>query len=104
MKRKIALLVITGLIASALITAPAAADPDPSDGPTVYVGDVDVDQLKQVIGLGIDREDLTSRGRSASGKLSIEVVLSPPAAAKLTAVGVELTEKKIGGTTGRASG
>ena len=98
MRRKIALLAAVGLLLPALTATPAAAAPSPDAGMTVYEGQLDAAQLEQVAELGLDREDITGRGRAADGRLGVEVVLSRHQAAKLAAVGVRLTEKKIGGT------
>ncbi len=98
MRRKIVLVIIGALVASALGTVPPAAA-KPKDGPgiTVYRGELTADQLKQVSALGLDREDLVTRGR-AGGKISVEVVLSGLEAAKLKSAGIELSEKKVEGT------
>jgi hypothetical protein len=76
----------------------ASAEPKANQGPTVYVGDLTSDQLKQVSDLGLDREELVNRGRIGD-KVSVEVILTRLQAAKLKAVGVELAEKKVGGAT-----
>ena len=56
------------------------------------------EQIKKVGDLGLDRENLVSRGR-AGDKFRIEVVLSRSQAAKLEASGVTLAEKKVDGAT-----
>ena len=96
---QIVLVIIGALVASILSGAPtASADPKDQAGPTVYVGDLTPDQIKQVSDLGLDREELVSRGR-AGDKMNVEVILTRQQAAKLKAVGVELAEKKVAGTT-----
>ncbi|SDS38755.1 Immune inhibitor A peptidase M6 [Friedmanniella luteola] len=98
MRRKVVLLVIGALVATALGSAPpASAAPTTEPGPTVYVGELTADQLGEVGDLGLDREELVSRGR-AGDKFRVEVVLSRRQAAKLEAIGVELTEKEVAGT------
>jgi len=98
-RRKIVLVIIGALVASILSGAPtASADPKDQAGPTVYVGDLTPQQIKQVSDLGLDREELVSRGR-AGDKMTVEVILTRQQAAKLKAVGVELAEKKVAGTT-----
>ena len=99
MRRKIGLLIIGALVATVLGGMPtASAKPKAEPGPTVYVGELTSAQLKQVTDIGLDREELVSRGR-AGDKMKVEVVLSRQQAAKLKAVGVELAEKEIAGTT-----
>jgi hypothetical protein len=97
MRRKIVLLVVASLTASILLAAPAQARPAADGGPTVFVGQLTAAQLEQVADLGLDREDILSRGRGKDGTLAVEVVLSRYQADKLAAVGVPLAEKKIGG-------
>jgi len=98
-RRKIVLVIIGALVASILSGAPtASADPKDQSGPTVYVGDLTTEQIRQVSDLGLDREELVSRGR-AGDKMTVEVILTRQQAAKLKAVGVELAEKKVAGTT-----
>ena len=99
MRRKIVLVIIGALIASAFGTAPtASAAPKDGAGITVYRGELTKDQLGQVSELGLDREDIVTRGR-AGDKVTVEVVLSRLQAAKLKADGVKLAEKKIDGST-----
>lgn len=95
--RKLVLVMIGALVASVLGAAPpAAAAPKAGPGPTVYVGELTSDQVKQIGSLGLDREDLVSRGR-VGDKVKVEVVLSRLQAAKLKASGVELAEKEVRG-------
>ena len=76
MRRKVVLLIIGALVATVLGGMPtASAEPKAGPGPTVYVGELTPDQLKQVADLGLDRADLVSRGR-AGDKIAVEVVLS----------------------------
>jgi len=96
-RRRVVLVIIGALVASFLGAAPpAAAEPKAGPGPTVYVGNFTPDQVKQIGSLGMDREDLVSRGR-VGDKVKLEVVLSRLQAAKLKAAGVELVEKEVRG-------
>jgi Zinc carboxypeptidase/Immune inhibitor A peptidase M6 len=98
MRRKVVLLIVGALVATLLGGMPtASADPKADPGPTVYVGELTADQFKKLGDLGLNRENTVSRGR-AGDKFRVEIVLSPREAAKLKASGVELTEKKVGGT------
>ena len=98
-RRKIVLVIIGALVASALGSAPtASAEPKDDAGITVYRGDLTPEQLRQLGSLGLDREEVVTRGR-AGDTTSVEVVLSRLQAAKLRASGVELTEKRIDGST-----
>src|SRR5690242_15893758 len=100
MRRSFALLAAGAVLAPLLTVQPAAAAPAaPDRGLTVYEGHLDAAQLEQVASLGIDREDLTGRGRGSDGRLAVEVVLSRQQAAKLTALGLGLEEKRVGGST-----
>ena len=75
-RRRVVLVIVSALVASFLGAAPpAAAEPKAGPGPTVYVGEFTPDQVKQIGSLGVDREDLVSRGR-VGDKLKLEVVLS----------------------------
>ena len=97
MRRKIVLVIIGALVASALGAAPPTyAKPRAEAGPTVYVGQLTTEQLKQLGGLGLDRDEVVSRGRTGD-RTSVEVVLSRSQAAKLQAGGVKLSEKKVDG-------
>ena len=97
MRRKVVLLVIGALVATFLGGMPtASAKPKADPGPTVYVGNLTAEQIRKVSDLGLDRDNLVSRGRSGD-RFRIEVVLSRSQAAKLKASGVELTEKKVDG-------
>ena len=97
MRRKVVLLIIGALVATLLGGMPtASAEPKANQGPTVYVGELTTDQLKQVADLGLDRSELVNRGRSGD-KMAVEVILSRAQAAKLKEAGVELAEKKVGG-------
>ncbi len=98
MRRRVVLLIIGSLITTVLGVPGASAEPDPDPGPTVYTAELSADQLSTVGTLGVDREDLVSRGR-AGDKFRVEVVLSPGQAEKLEAGGLELTEKRVDGAT-----
>ena len=98
MRRKVILFVIAALGASLLVAPPpAAAEPASPPGTTVYVGELSTDQLRQVVGLGLDRGSLITRGR-AGDRIRAEVVLTRYQAAKLNALGVRLDEKRVDGT------
>jgi hypothetical protein len=100
MRRSLALLAAGAVLAPLFVASPALAAPAARDtGLTVYEGRLSASQLEQVATLGVDREDLTGRGRGADGRLAVEVVLSRQQAEKLTALGLGLTEKRVGGTT-----
>ncbi len=96
--RSIAFLVcalVAGLLGVA--APPASAAPPPEAGPTVYVGELTTDQLKQVADLGLDHGTVTSRGAAADGKFAVEVVLTRGQAQKLNALGLSLVEKQVAG-------
>jgi hypothetical protein len=87
-------------MASVLATVPtASAGPSPSDGPTVYVGELTAGQLKQLSELGLDHGSLATRGASSPGKVAVEVILSQSQAAKLNTSGLKLAEKEVAGAT-----
>ena len=87
----------TGCVLPAAPTA--SAKPKPEAGPTVYVGELTPEQLKQLSDLGLDRSDISARQGATKGTTSVEVVLQRRQAAKLNALGLKLDEKKVGGTT-----
>ena len=96
--RSIAFLVcalVAGLLGVAAPSASAA--PPPEAGPTVYVGELTTDQLKQVADLGLDHGTVTSRGAAADGKVAVEVVLTRQQAQKLNSLGLTLAEKQVAG-------
>ncbi len=98
MRRKVILFVIAALGASLLVAPPqAAAEPASPPGTTVFVGELSTDQLRQVVGLGLDRGSLITRGR-AGDRIRTEVVLTRYQADKLNALGVSLAEKRVDGT------
>lgn len=100
MRRKLVLLVVGGLLASALVASPgASAAPRPEPGPTVFVGQLTPEQLQQLAELGLDRGDLTARRGASKDTTSVEVVLTLRQAAKLNGLGLKLTEKKVNGAT-----
>ncbi len=94
--RAIVLVLAAALAAAFLIGSPAAAQPKPEPGPTVYVGQLTTEQLERVRGLGLDRDSLRSTGR-AGDRLAVELVLSRYEAGKLAALGIKLTEKRVDG-------
>ena len=55
MKRRFVLLVVGAVVASVALTAAptASAKPKPEAGPTVYVGELTPEQLKQLSDLGL---------------------------------------------------
>ena len=73
--------------------------PKAEAGPTVFVGELTHEQLKQLSDLGLDRSDLQARPGASKGTTSVEVVLSRRQAAKLNGLGLKLEEKKVGGDT-----
>ena len=73
----------------------ASAKPKPEAGPTVYVGELTHEQLKQLSDLGLDRSDLSVRQGATKDSASVEVVLSRRQAAKLNGLGLNLHEKKV---------
>ena len=100
MKRRLVLLAIGAMVASLLVATPtASAKPKPEAGPTVFVGELTHEQLKQLSDLGLDRSDLSARQGATEGTTSVEVVLTRRQAAKLNALGLKLEEKKVGGVT-----
>jgi hypothetical protein len=101
MKRRVVLLVVGAVVASVALTAAptASAKPKPEAGPTVYVGELTPEQLKQLSDLGLDRSDISARQGATKNTTSVEVVLQRRQAAKLNSLGLKLEEKKVGGTT-----
>ncbi len=95
-RRRVVLLIIGTLVATTLGLPSATAKPEPDSGPTVYTAELSAGQLSTLGTLGVDREDLVSRGR-AGDKFRIEVVLSRGQADKLEASGLQLSEKKVDG-------
>ena len=97
MRRPAVLLVIVALVAALVGVAPTAhAAPPDKASPTVFVGELTTDQLRQISDVGLDHGDLVMRG-AAGDKFRVEVVLTPLQAAKLKANGLPLEEKRIGG-------
>jgi hypothetical protein len=70
------------------------AKPKPEAGPTVYVGELTPEQLKQLSDLGLDRSDISARQGATKNTTSVEVVLQRRQAAKLNSLGLKLEEKK----------
>ena len=101
MKRRFVLLVVGAVVASVALTAAptASAKPKPEAGPTVYVGELTPEQLKQLSDLGLDRSDISARQGATKDTTSVEVVLQRRQAAKLNSLGLKLKEKEVGGTT-----
>jgi hypothetical protein len=100
MKRRFVLLAIGAMVASLLVATPtASAKPKPEAGPTVFVGELTHEQLKQLTDVGLDRSDLQARQGASKDTTSVEVVLSRRQAAKLNGLGLKLEEKKVGGDT-----
>ena len=101
MKRRFVLLVVGAVVASVALTAAptASAKPKPEAGPTVYVGELTPEQLKQLSDLGLDRSDISARQGATKNTTSVEVVLQRRQAAKLNSLGLKLKEKEVGGTT-----
>ena len=101
MKRRFVLLVVGAVVASVALTAAptASAKPKPEAGPTVYVGELTPQQLKQLSDLGLDRSDISARQGATKNTTSVEVVLQRRQAAKLNSLGLKLKEKEVGGTT-----
>jgi hypothetical protein len=79
--------------------AAGSAPPDRGVGPTVYVGDLTLQQIGDLRRAGLDREDISTTGSGADGEVGVEVVAEPDQAAKLIEQGLPLTEKKIDGTS-----
>ena len=96
MLRRLVLLLVAALLGGALV-APAAAAPPPGPGPTVYVGELTVDQLRQLAPLGLERDAVQVRPGAPPGRTAVELVLTRQHAAKLGALGLRLTEKRVGG-------
>ena len=93
-RRRLALLVVGALVASLLGTVPtASAEPPAEPGPTVFVGQLTTKELKRLADLGLDHEDLVSRGM-AKDKVAVEVVLTRLQAAKLNALGLNLARSR----------
>jgi hypothetical protein len=90
---------VVASVALAAPTASAKPKPKPEAGPTVYVGELTHEQLKQLSDVGLDRSDLSVRQGASKGTTSVEVVLPRRQAAKLKALGLKLEEKKVGGAT-----
>ena len=100
MKRRFVLLAIGAMVASLLVATPtASAKPKPEAGPTVFVGELTREQLKELTDLGLDRSDLQVRQGASEGTTAVEVVLTRRQAAKLTGFGLKLEEKRLGGDT-----
>ena len=101
MKRRFVLLVVGAVVASVALTAAptASAKPKPEAGPTVYVGELTPEQLKQLSDLGLDRSDISARQGATKDTTSVEVVLQRRQAAKMNSLGLKLKEKEVGGTT-----
>jgi hypothetical protein len=77
MKRRFVLLAIGAMVASLLVATPtASAKPKPEAGPTVFVGELTHEQLKQLTDVGLDRSDLQARQGASKDTTSVEVVLS----------------------------
>ena len=81
----------TGCVLAAAPTA--SAKPKPEAGPTVFVGDLTHEQLKQLTDLGLDRSDISARQGATKGTTSVEVVLQRRQAAKLNGLGLSWTRK-----------
>ncbi len=102
--RRLSVLAVGALTASlaglAGVVPVATAAPAPAkDSPTVFVGEIDGKQFGQLAATGIDREEIRTTRTATKDKVKVEVVLSSSQAAKLRAVGVNLTEKKVAGQT-----
>ena len=98
MKRLVVLISAMALVMGFLLVPAAAASPvaPPPDssaaGPFVYTGELTPAQLGILMAAGIDRSEVvTSPG--AAGNVSVQVILSQPAADELLAHGVPLTQK-----------
>src|SRR4051812_33973891 len=59
--------------------APAAA----TEGPTVFVGELDGKQFAALAATGIDRDEISTAKARTTNKVAVEVVLSRAQAAKL---------------------
>ncbi|MFR9776420.1 M14 family zinc carboxypeptidase [Micromonospora sp. MS34] len=88
------------LVGAMALTAPASArppsDPGGRDGLEVYVGTVNAAQLDRLRAAGVDLDE-DHRSADAAGGTTIETVLTPREAARLTSQGVPLTVKKVRG-------
>ena len=109
MSHRLAVVLATAaLVVAGALGAPTdlagAAPPEAGDpvGPTVFVGDLTVDQLGLLRRSGLDREDIAVRraaGAAArAGRVGVEVVAERSLARKLVAQGLPLAEKKVDGT------
>ena len=100
MKRRFVLLAIGAMVASLFVGIPtASAKPKPEAGPTVFVGELTHEQLKQLTELDLDRSELSARQGATEGSTHVEVVLTQREAAKLNGLGLKLEEKRVGGDT-----
>ena len=99
MRRSPVLIAVLAVVAGALAAGPAAtaAPGQGGDGLEVYVGEVDAQQLQKLADIGVDRDELTTGQRTASGKARVEVVITDRQAAKLRTDGVDLKVKKVKG-------
>jgi zinc carboxypeptidase/immune inhibitor InhA-like protein len=84
---------LTGLTGT--LPVATAAPVELSDAPTVYVGQLDREQLAGLSGLGVDRDEIAT-GKGSSNTTAVEVILTRGQAAKLAGRGIRLTEKNIG--------
>ena len=100
MRRKLVLLVVGALaLGSVLVASPPSSAAPPTPGPTVFVGQLTPDAARPAVRhrAGPRQCRLPRPGRAT--RCSVEVVLTRLQAAKLTALGLPLTEKRVAGTT-----
>ena len=97
--RRAAAAAIAGVLGLGLLSVPAgtagAAPPDPAS-PTVFVGELNAQQMGALAKSGIDRREL-KLGKGSNGRFRVEAVLSRGSAAQLRAQGLGLTEKRVDG-------
>jgi hypothetical protein len=97
--RRTAAFAVAGVLGLALLGVPpaTAAPGDKPGSPTVYVGELTTAQFRQLVGSGLDREDIATRA-GAAGKVRVEATMTSGEAATLTAKGLALTEKQVDGS------
>src|SRR4051794_11914961 len=103
--RIVSALALAAGLAVAVVPADAAPQGAPPGagavGPTVYVGDLTVEQLGALRQAGLDREDISTHrltgADAAAGRIGVEVVVGRYEAAKLITQGIPLREKTVDG-------
>ena len=98
---------LAGILAGSMMTvAPTGAappEPDGSDRMEVYTGEVSVDQLTDIVELGVDRHDVEVSSlageKGEKAQVRVETILSKAQVRRLADQGLELRPKTIEGQT-----